>query len=50
MELSGRSVGVLNVEAVEDALLVCFISSASPEEQRVVVPALTSFSVAFVEE
>ncbi len=50
MELDGRSVGMLNVEALGDVLQVCFISSASPEEQRVVVAALTPFSVAFVEE
>ncbi len=49
MELDGRSVGVLNVEVLGDALVVCFISSASPEEQRAVVAAMTPFTVAFAE-
>ena len=50
MERDGRSVGVLSVEALGDALLVSFISSASPEEQRAVVAALTPFVVVFAEE
>ncbi len=49
MELDGRSVGVLNVEVLGDALLVCFISSASPEEQRAVVVAMNPITVAFAE-
>ena len=50
MERDGRSVGVLGVEALGDVLLVCFISSDSPQEQRVVVAALTPFVVVFAEE
>ena len=49
MELDGRSVGVLNVEVLGGALVVCFISCASPEEQRAVVAAMAPFTVAFAE-
>jgi hypothetical protein len=50
MERGDRSVGVLGVEALGEALLVSFISNASPQEQRVVVAALTPFVVVFAEE
>ena len=45
--IDGRSCGVVTIEMVEAGMLVCFLSSESPEEQRAVVPVLTQFTVAF---
>jgi hypothetical protein len=47
--IDGRSRGVLNIEMAEAGMLVCYISSESPEEQRAIVPALTRFTVEFPE-
>jgi hypothetical protein len=47
--IDGRSRGVLNIEMVDAGMLVCSISSESPEEQRAVLPALTRFTVEFPE-
>lgn len=47
--IDGRSRGVLNIVMVEVGMLVCYISSESPEEQRAVSSALTRFTVEFPE-
>lgn len=47
--IDGRSRGVLTIEMVEAGILICSISSESPEEQRAVLPAWTQFTVEFPE-
>lgn len=45
--LGDRSCGVIEVQECGEGLLVCFITSDSPTEQRVMVSPSTSLTVAF---